>query len=70
MVNESGKSKCKLDECKSGKCFLLEILINETDDSPEEIVFNQRVSNDSAQLITEIMSTEDFFRLWLKTLYS
>lgn len=58
LVCDSENSKCMFDECKScpGKDFLLETLIGETDDMPEEIVFNQWVSSDKDRLITEVFN--------------
>lgn len=63
VCDSQNNSECMLDNCQfcPGKEFLLQLLMDETDDLPDVVTFMQWVSTDRAELITRVMPIDDFF---------
>jgi len=65
MVCDIENEKCMLHTCSEcpGPDTLLHVLQNEIDNLPDEVVFKQWVQTDRAELITQVMPSEDFLHL-------
>ena len=62
MVCDIDNEKCMFDTCTEcpGPDALLDILKNELDILPDEVIFKQWVETDRAELITQVMPNEEF----------
>lgn len=65
LVCDSENESCMMDKCSEcpGCDALLEVLINEIDNLPEEVVFKQWVQTDRADLITRLLPNDEFLNL-------
>lgn len=62
MVCDIENEKCMLDSCEKcpGPDTLVDVLENELEILPDEVVFKQWVQTDRAELITQVMPSEEF----------